>query len=59
MDVKSDDIAETQFKKLWDLMRYSERAKQNCFLTENQHFGSIYMDGSLAHSDVSIQIFKI
>ena len=59
IDVKSDDIAETQFKKLWDLMRYSERAKQNCFLTENQHFGSICMDKSLAHSDVSVQIFKI
>lgn len=28
MDFKSDDIAETQFEKLWDLMKYSERAKQ-------------------------------
>lgn len=58
MDVKSDDIAETQFKKLWDLMRYSERAKQKMLPNQESAFCSICMDDSLACSDVSIKIFK-
>ena len=54
-----DDITETQFEILWDLLRYSKREKQKMLPCQESAFLQYCMDDSLAHSDVSIQIFKI
>ena len=44
IDFKSNDIAETQFEKLWDLMRYSERAKRKMLPYQESAFLQ-YLDG--------------
>ena len=38
MDFKSDHIAEAHFEKLWDLLRYSERAKQKVLPRQESAF---------------------
>ena len=46
IDFKSNDIAETQFEKLWDLMRYSGRAKRKMLPYQESAFLQ-YLDGWL------------
>ena len=38
IDLESDDIAETQFEKSWDLLRYSKRAKQKILPCQESAF---------------------